>query len=499
MTTFPEYESFDAIGLAALVKRGVVSPLELVEAAIERIEKWNPMLNAVIYKMYDQARSAALSNLPQSAFTGVPFLLKDLLVGFAGAPLTSGSRYTENWISRKDSELVTRIKKAGLIVLGKTNVPEFGLSPVTEPVLFGATLNPWNVKYSPGGSSGGSAAAVAARMVPMAHGNDGAGSIRIPAAYCGLFGLKPSRSRTAAGSDFSRMWENMVAEHVLTRSVRDSAGMLDVLSAMEAGSTPFLAKPDVSFLNCLTKPLRHLQIAMTEQPFFPAVVDPDYISSTNKAAKLCHDLGHSVEPVSLKINGTEVALAYLIITAGEMAATIKRFSAAMHRKPRHSELETETALLCQIGEHISAADFAWAADVLETASRHVTHFFQDYDVLITPTLHAPAPLIGGLKPGFFEQGMLELLRHVPFAPLLRKALEEAGAKHFSYYPFTPIFNISGQPAMSVPLYMDKQGMPIGIQFAGRYGDEATLLQLAHQLELAQPWVEKTPVLQKERG
>jgi amidase len=494
MKIFPEYESFDALGLAALVKRGAISPLELVNAAIERIECWNPTLNAVIYKMYEQGRQAASTAIPGGQFAGVPFLLKDLLADYAGVPLSSGSRYTQYWVPKKDSDLVRQIKNAGLIVLGKTSVPEFGLSSVTESALFGATHNPWNIKYSPGGSSGGSAAAVASGMVPMAHANDGGGSIRIPAAYCGLFGFKPSRGRTAIGSEFLRMWENMVVEHALTRTVRDSAAMLDVLSNTKSR----LETPSQSFLDCLEQPLPALQIAVTEEPFFPATVNHEYAIATQRAAKLCQDLGHSVEPVSLKINSTEVAMAYVIVIAAEVASSIKRFSVVMKRKPKHNDLERQTVVLCQIGEHTSAADYAWAANILETASLQMADFFQDYDVLITPTLHAPPPLVGGLKPDFFEQSMLEVLAHIPFAPLLRKALEHAAARNFSFYPFTPIFNISGQPAMSVPLYQDKQGLPIGIQFAGRNGEEALLLRLARQLEIAEPWVGKKPALRTEQ-
>ncbi len=493
MSTFPEYESFDGIGLANLVKKGVVSPAELLDAAIERIEARNPQVNAVIYKMYDQARAAIHQKIPSGSFSGVPFLLKDLLADYAGVPLSSGSRFTQEWIPSKDSELVRRFKQAGLIILGKTNTPEFGLSAVTEPALFGATHNPWNLEHTSGGSSGGSAAAVAAGMVPMAHANDGGGSIRIPSAYCGLFGLKPSRGRTASGSDMMRLWESMVVEHVVTRSVRDSAAMLDVLAGPELGSAISLPKPKDSFLNALNKPLPKLQIAVMDQPFFTAEVDASYRNSLQHASQLCLDLGHAIEPVSLHINSTEVASAYVIVIAGEMAASIKRFSEALGRKPKHHDLEKQTQLVCHIGEQLSAADFAWASDVLEQASRQMAHFFQDYDVLMTPTMPVPPPVIGELKPHFFEQSMLELLTHVPFPPLLRKAMEHAATKNFSFYPFTPIFNISGQPAMSVPLFWDNQGLPIGIQFATRVGEEAVLLQLARQLELARPWVKK-PVL-----
>jgi amidase len=494
MTTFPEYESFDAVGLANLVQRGVVSPAELLQAAIERAELWNPAINAINYKMYDHARSTIRNDLPLGPFHGVPFLIKDLLADYAGAPLSSGSRFTQNWVPQRDSELVRRIRQAGLVVFGKTNVPEFGLNFVTEPALFGPTCNPWNLARSPGGSSGGSAAAVAAGIVPMAHGNDGAGSIRIPASYCGLFGLKPSRGRTATGSDIMRMWESMVVENVLSRSVRDSAAMLDVLSGPELGSSVSLPKPDGSFLQRLNKPVSKLQIGFTDQPFFSGHVNSEMAGYLDKAGRLCQDLGHSVEPVSLKINSAEVARAYIIVISGEIAASIKRFSDALGHKPNRRDLERQTAVVCHIGEHMSAADFAWASHVLDNASRHMAGFFKDYDVLMTPTMPSEPPLIGECAPSFFEQSLLEILTYVPFSSLLHKAIEHAATRNFSFYPFTPIFNISGQPAMSVPLYWDKQGLPVGIQFAGKTGDEATLLQLAHQLEQALPWMDKKPVL-----
>jgi amidase len=492
MTIFADYESFDALGLAALVQRGVVSPAELLTTAIEQAERLNPEINAIIYKMYDEARAVVRSDISPGIFQGVPFLLKDLLADYAGVPLSSGSRFTENWIPRRDSELVRRLKNSGLIIFGKTNVPEFGLSAVTEPVLFGPSRNPWNVEYSPGGSSGGSAAAVAAGIVPMAHGNDGGGSIRIPASYCALFGLKPSRGRTAAGSDIMRMWETMVVEHVLTRSVRDSAAMLDVLAGPQLGSSISLPKSNHSFLASLDKPVKKLKIAVIDQPFFAAEVAPEYITHLNKAALLCQDLGHVVDSTSLKIDSTDVARAYIIIIAGEMAASIKRFSEVLGHKPKNRDIERQTAVICHIGEHVSGADFAWAANTLEIATRKMAEFFEEYDVIMTPTMPGPPPKIGELKPDFIEQSMLELLTHVPFSPLLHKVLEHAANRNFAIYPFTPIFNISGQPAISVPLYWDSMGLPIGIQFASRVGDEEILLQLGRQLEIALPWGDKKP-------
>ncbi len=493
MKNFPEYESFDGLALAALVRRKVMSSAELLEAAIERIEARNPQLNAVIYKMYDEAKKS-LTDAPDGMFQGVPFLLKDLLADYAGVPISSGSRFTQNWIPKHDGELVRRFKNSGLIILGKTNVPEFGLSPVTEPELYGPTFNPWDVTRSPGGSSGGSAAAVAAGMVPMAHGNDGGGSLRIPASYCGLFGFKPSRGRNAAGSQTMRAWEAMVVEHVLTRTVRDSAAMMDVLAGPEVGSFVSLPAPENSFLNCLDKPFRKLQIALIEKPFFSSEISSESLASVNRAAILCQELGHSVDPVSLSVNGAEVALAFTIVLAGEMSSTLKRIGATMGHKHKHREIELQTEFLATLGASMKSSDFAWATDILTQAAGHMAHFFQDYDVLMTPTMPSAPPLIGQFKLDYFEKGMMELLSHVPFTPLLRKAMEHGAVKNFSAIPFTPIFNISGQPAMSVPLYLDESGLPLGIQFAAAAGAEETLFQLAAQLENALPWFDKIPNL-----
>lgn len=496
MTKFPEYESFDALGLANLVQRGVMAPAEILEAAIERVELYNPPINAVIYKMYDEAFDYLKTYRPEGLFQGVPFLLKDLIAESAGSPLSSGSRFTQHFISQQNSEIVNRFKKAGLIIFGKTNTPEFGISPVTEPALFGPTHNPWDLTRSPGGSSGGSAAAIASGMVPMAHGGDGAGSIRIPAAYCGLFGLKPSRGRTPVGPRVLRIWQGMVVEHVLTRSVRDSAAMLDCIAGPELGSPIALPKPERSFLNYLDQPPRKLQIAVIEEPFFKTTVNEEYLDALEGAGILCQDLGHYVEEISLSINSEEVALAFLIVVAAEIAAAVKLFAKFIGHKPHHRDLESATAILCQVGEHFSAPDLIWANHTLDQVSRSLAHLFEDYDVLITPTMAGPPPQIGQLKLDRIEKSLLEILRRVPYGPVLRKLVKSIASKQLSFTPYTPLYNICGQPAMSVPLYWDKQGLPIGIQFAGFIGGEGILFQLASQLEKARPWGNIRPTMGK---
>lgn len=489
MPLFSEYESFDGLGLANLIKTGVIAPAELLEAAIERIELHNPRINAVITKMYDQARRTVKKNIPAGPFQGVPFLLKDLLADYKDAPLQFGSRFAEGWVSQKDSELVKRIKQAGLIVVGKTNTPEFGLSIVTEPELFGPTRNPYDVTRTAGGSSGGSAAAVAARMVPMAHGSDGAGSLRIPAAYCGLFALKPSRGRTPTGPEMMRFWQGMVVEHAVTRSVRDSAALLDVFSGPELGSPIALPKNNASYLDALSERCASLRIAVCRDPFFKTdvPVHPEYQTALKRAGQLCEELGHKLEFISPVINVDDVLHAYVIIIAAETASCLHLLADRMGQKINYTRLETATAVLCEVGESFTARDYAWANYILDMAGRDMEEFLTRYDVIMTPTMLTPPPLIGELQPDRVEKNILQLLRHVPYAPLLRKVTEQLASRYLSLTGFTSLFNISGQPAMSVPLYKDSLGLPIGIQFAGRVGDEKTLLQLAAQLEKAQSW------------
>ena len=496
MDTFSDYEDFDAIGLASLVKSKVVTPLELLEAAISRIETRNPQLNAVIYKMYDQAYALIKTALPFGSFQGVPFLLKDLFADCAITPMHFGSRLGQGYVSLHDSELTKRFKNAGLIIIGKTNTPEFGLSPFTEPELFGPTLNPWDITRTPGGSSGGAAVAVASGMVPMAHGSDGAGSLRIPAAYCGLFSLKPSRGRTPSGSYLMRIWQGMVVEHVISRSVRDNAAMLDALAGPELGSLFLPPTSQHSFFDSLALPLKPLRIAYTAQPFFRTEVDSSYHDALLKAAQLCETLGHTVEPATLVINSEEVALANLIVIAGETACSLKMLTQFLQRKLDKNELEVLTAVLCAVGEHFNAKDFAWASHILDAVSRSAAAFFEKFDVLLTPTMAVPPSQIGEFRPEGFEKNILELLSRIPYGPLLRKLTEHSANKYFGYMPYTPIFNVTGQPAMSVPLYWDAANLPIGMQFAGRYGEEHLLLQLAKQLEDAQPWWSKRPLCVK---
>jgi amidase len=492
MPTFPEYDSFDGLGLAGLIQRRVISPAELLNAAVERIELYNPILNAVIHKMYDHAYSRIKNGIPAGIFQGVPFLLKDLIANYAESPLTMGSRFMQGYISSQDSEIVARYKKAGLIILGKTNVPEFGLGPVTEPELFGPTRNPWDITRTPGGSSGGSAAAVAARMVPMAHGNDGAGSIRTPAAYCGVFGFKPSRGRTPIGPRMLRLWLGMISEHVITRSVRDSAAMLDVTTGIELGSPISLSKPNYSYLDSLEKKIATLNIAITDQPFFSANISPAYSKALQESAQLCQQLGHQVESINIKINMDDVIHAWMIMMTAETRTELNALSRWTNKKIQLNELEKITAIIYRAGEMYSAADFSWAIHVFDQVSRQFAELHEKYDVLMTPTTPIAPPEIGYFKRDRAEQWIIDLMSRLPRGPWLKKFLQYGCENTFALIPFTPIFNITGQPAMSVPLFWDENDLPIGIQFVGRHRDDVTLFQLAKQLEDIKPWNHRQP-------
>ncbi len=466
----------DGIAQAELVRRREVTPLEIVDAAIARIERLNPLLNAVVTPMYDQARSVACGKLPRGPFTGVPFLLKDLLASYKGARMTLGSAFLGDFVSPHDSELVIRLKRAGFIILGKTNTPELGLLPTTEPKLFGACRNPWDLTRTPGGSSGGSAAAVASGMVPIAHGNDGGGSIRIPASCCGIFGLKPTRARNPLGPDFGDIMGGLVVEHVLTRTVRDSAALLDITSGPSPGD-PYWAPPKKRpFLKEVGAQLGKLRIAFTVQAPIGVPVHPDCVLAVQDAAKLCANLGHELTEVSPPTDGIElVNQSFMTVWAAGCASTIDAAALVTGKKPTPEQFEPATWAIYEMGRRRTASEYLIAVTILQRFSREVASFFADYDVWLTPTLAQPPLPLGSFDPP-------------PNDPLYaqRRAAE--------FVPFTPVCNITGQPAMSVPLYWNSAGLPIGVHFVGRCGDEATLFRLAAQLEEARPWAARRPPL-----
>ncbi len=496
MTAFKEYEDYDGLGLAELVKKRQITPEELLEAAVQRIDSLDPALNAVIYRAYDDCRQACRQGLPTGLFEGVPFLIKDLNSCCRGMPLSNGSRFHAGFITDYDGELIARYRRAGLLLLGKTNVPEMGLMPVTEPELFGICRNPWGTGYTPGGSSGGSAAAVAARIVPLAHGSDGAGSIRIPASCCGLFGLKPTRGRNPASSDRQSFYS---VEHVLTRSVRDSAAMLDVSAGPGTGALYHAPLPSRPFLSELQEDPPALKIAFMSRPFLPAEIHEDCLEALQDAVELCRSLGHELTEIEPDLDPLALARLFLTLVFTEVRTDIEEMENLLGKKASYHDFEPLTWISHLLGRYSTGSDYLKAMHELERQSVYLGGFFRDYDVLLTPTLALPPVEIGSMKPKGFELKVMQLLERLNAGGIIKSIadVDDLAGEVFRFIPFTPPFNFTGQPAMSVPLYWNRQGLPIGVQFAGRYGDEATLLRLAGQLERARPWSRRIPPLLQE--
>jgi amidase len=494
MAAFPEYSKYDGLGLAELVRNKQVSALELVEAAIQRIEAHNPQLNAVITKLYDSARDAAQKPLSEGAFTGVPFLVKDLLATIAGVPTSNGNRLWKDIPAKEDSELVKRWKKAGVLMLGKTNTPEFGLTPYTEPGAFGATHNPWDLTRTTGGSSGGSGAAVAARFVPLASGGDGGGSIRIPASACGVFGLKPTRGRTPTGPNLGEAWHGFAIEHVLTRSVRDSAAMLDATQGADIGA-PYYAPPQLgSYLQAVSAKPGKLRIAFTGKPMLGKNVHADVLQGLQDTVKLLKELGHEVVEAGPQVDGDAFSLAFMTILAAELRADIEETARAAGKRVSVKDFDASSFGLGLLGKAMSAQEYASAARYLQVSARRVADFFEGYDLLLTPTLSQPPVKIGSLQPSDSEKSMINLIGSLDAGWLLKALgiLKSLAAQTYEFMPWTPVFNVTGQPAMSVPLCWNAGGLPVGMHFVGKFGDEATLFSLAGQLEQARPWAGKVP-------
>lgn len=494
MPPITDYPHYDALGLAELVRWKEVTPAELLETAIARVERLNPQLNAVIEKMYGHARAALSAGLPDGPFTGVPFLLKDINMAYAGVPTRAGSRFLRDFVPEGDSELVRRYKQAGLVIFGKTNTPELGLTPFTEPELFGPTPTPWDLSRAAGGSSGGAAAAVAAGMVPAAHGSDGGGSIRIPASCCGLFGLKPTRGRTPLGPYVGEGLQGLVCEHALTRSVRDSAALLDATAGPDIGAPYYAPPPRRPFLDEVGVDPGRLRIAFTAEPLLGGTVHADCLAALNSTAKLVNDLGHDVIAATPEIDGAAFRRDFFTLMAGETRASITQWEALLKRRATHADFETATWVVALLGEQITAAEFAAANHRLKLAARRIADFFEVYDLLLTPTLAEPPVKTGSLQPRGLNALAGELLAPLNAGALLRAlgAIDAAVADVMDFVAYPPPFNVTGQPAMSVPLYWNAAGLPIGVQFVGRYADEATLFRLAGQLEKARPWFHRMP-------
>ena len=494
MRGFSDYGEYDGMGLAELVKKHEVKPVELVDEAISRIDKLNPELNAVICTTYEMALKAAKEDLPDGPFKGVPFLLKDIGPAVAGVPMCKGSRFYKGFEPDHDSEMVKRFRSSGLIFLGKTNTPEYGLLPITEPELFGSSNNPWDLGRTTGGSSGGSAAAVAARMLPLAHGNDGGGSIRIPASCCGVFGLKPTRGRNPVGPDIGELWHGLGGDHVLSVSVRDSAAALDATAGPDIGALYYASPPVRPFVDETKRDPGRLRIAFSSKPFQPATIHEDCIKGLEMTVRLCQELGHEVIEADLQIDGPAFNRALFTMVCCETRAAMEEDESAVGHKASAAYFEPATWVVGLLGRHFKGSDLSKAIHFLQNTARPVGRFFQDYDVLLTPTLSRPPLKKGELQARGSQAAIMKFLGRLNAGSAISALanVQTIADQTFEFMPFTALFNVTGQPAMSVPLYWNDQGLPIGMQFVGRYGDEATLFRLAAQLEKARPWVSLIP-------
>jgi amidase len=468
---FKEYGDYDGIGLAELVRKKQASASELLDEAIARITKVDPHINAVVVKHYDYAERQIDNGLPDGPFTGVPFLLKDLDI-LEGTRTTSGASIYKDNVADHSSTLARRFLDAGVAIFGKSSTPEFGLMPTTESRLFGPTRNPWNLAHSSGGSSGGAAAAVAARILPLAHASDGGGSIRIPASASGVFGLKPTRARNPTGPDRGEGWAGLSCGHVLSISVRDSAAMLDAVHGPELSSPYFAPPPERPFLAEVGRDPGRLRIAFSDKSPYGDAIDPEIAAATRVVAALLAGLGHEVEERA-PILAADPAAVMATITSASTALNLRLAEQRFGRAMTDSDFERLTLASAHNGQIATATDYAAAQLAAFQISRGLRTFFETCDVFLCPTLCSAPLRIGELNT------MSEDLSHI--APTLRR-----------YMPATSMFNMSGQPAMSVPLAWNSAGLPLGMMFAGRFGDEATLFRLAAQLEQERPWRDKLP-------
>lgn len=476
MAAFTDYDDYDAIGLAALVRKGETSATELLEAAIERVAAHDPALNAIVHQMYDDARAAIAAGLPNGPFAGVPYALKDLGLFYKGAPMGHGSRLFADFVPDYDGTMVERQRAAGLVLMAKTSTPEFGLCGTTEPRHYGVTRNPWNLEHSCGGSSGGAAAAVAARMLPFAHATDGGGSIRIPAAQCGLFGLKPTRGRTPQGPVLGEGGGGMSTHHCVSRSVRDSAALLDATHGPAPGD-PYAAPPPARpFLDEVGTPPGQLRIALLTTTLDGTPVNPQCVAAVEEIAALCEELGHRVATAKPELSLAALAKAWRVIVGANLWNGINARTQALGRALAPDNVEPVTRAWIDEARQLSATDYAAAVQTMHGAGRTMGGFFQDYDLLLSPTMANPPLPLGQMDT------TVDDLDHFYNNLLIAEI------------PFTPLFNMTGGAAMSVPLAWSDDGLPIGIHFGADAGGEAILLRLAAQLEEARPWADRRPPL-----
>ena len=462
-----DYLAQDAVGLAELIATREVSAAEALQAALAQLEAVNPKINAVTQAMADEALLEVKAGAPAGPLGGVPFLIKDLGAQIAGVPTTLGSRLFTHAVPPADSAIVSAYRHGGLVIFGKTNTPELGLEPVTEPVLFGPSRNPWDLARTPGGSSGGAAAAVAGGIVPAAHASDGGGSIRIPAACCGLFGMKPSRGRVSF-APAAEGWGGFSIQHAVTRSVRDSAVLLDMVSTPQAGDPYRIETPRTPFAADAERDPGRLRIAFMTGGLAVDDIDPQCAQAVRDAARLCESLGHTVEEAVMPGDVAAMGAAAGTVIAASVAATLDAEAARRGRPIEAGEIEDITAGMYRRGQGVSGAVYVQALQAAHAYGRAVAGFFEGYDVLLLSTLGSPPIPVGALRGDPPD-------------------LAGYNERLFAFMPNTQAFNVTGQPAMSVPLAMSAEGLPIGLQFVGRMAEEGLLFRLAGQLERAAPW------------
>ena len=463
-----------AVEQARLIRTGEVSAAEMVEAAISAIERLNPQINAVVLPLFERAR-AAVNTIDRSApFAGVPLLLKDFLAEYEGTRLTDGSRFLLDYVSVQDSELVARYRRAGFVIVGKTNTPEFASKPTTEPELFGRTCNPWNPAYSAGGSSGGSAAAVAAGMTAVAHANDGGGSIRCPAAWCGVVGLKPTRGRNPLGPSYGDIGAGLLCEHVVTRTVLDNAAILDCTAGADAGAPYAPSPPSRPYAGEVGRDPGHLRIAFsTATVNGGALVHEECKSGVIATARRLEALGHHVQEASPSIDGERFTDNFTTLWLGMVAWAIRDWARRTGREPTPADFEPHTWKMYTLDATRRPSGFLLAVQDVQRMAREIAPFFDTYDLWLTPTTTQPP-----MPHGWFDFD--------PAHP--RQSTERMG----DIPKFTAVANVTGQPAISLPLHWTPDGLPVGIQLMGRYGDEPTVLRVAAQLEADAPWSGRVP-------
>jgi len=488
---FREYDQYDATGLAKLVAGKQVTAAELLEAAWAKIDAGEPKLNAIAQKF--RARAAAQAAAPLAGpFAGVPFLLKDLEMDYAGETLTMGSLAAKDFTATHNAEVTNRYLAAGLVIAGSTTTPELGLKATTETAMNGATRNPWNTGHTPGGSSGGAGAAVAARYVPMAGAADGGGSIRIPAAYCGLFGLKPSRGRVPSGPDAGELWDGCVVTLAVSRSVRDSAVLLDAMAGPAVGDPFIIAPPERPYAAEIGAEPGKLRVGFSAASPVGGRVDADHVAAVLAAAKLLESLGHQVEEAAPAVNGKDVARCYMGMYFGHVAA----FVAKLRRLTGAAEtaFETDTRAIVLLGRALSAEAFVAMRNEWNGFARAVGAFHERFDVYLTPTTAMKPARIGELVTPKSQERMAKMMIALRAGKLLLKSgiVDKLAFDSLERTPFTQLANMTFCPAMSVPLHWGADGLPVGVQFSARFGAEGLLFRLASQLEAAQPWADKLP-------